>query len=81
VRGDLAALLAAAGDFPVAGISCLASGTSALSALDGGTAPAGGGFFYLVRAESCSGAGSYDGGAGQARGRDAAIGLAPGACP
>ena len=80
VRGGLAALLAAHGNFALAGDVChpaIVSGTFQDATLPG----AGDGFWYLVRGVNCGGHGTFDGGdAGQVGSRDAGI-AASGACP
>ncbi len=80
VRGGLGALLAAAGDFALAGETChpaIVSGTYQ----DADLPAAGDGFWYLVRGVNCGGHGTFDGGdPGQVGSRDAGI-AASGACP
>jgi hypothetical protein len=83
VRGDLSTLRSSGGDFTSATQTCSvddAGGTS-LSITDDSPA-VGSGFWYLARAVSCGGNGTYDsGGPGQAGPRDPGINAAPSSCP
>ena len=82
VRGSLAALRAAEGSFAAATAACEGNDLSATSQPVTATPPAGDAFWYLVRAVSCAGEGSYDSGApSQAGSRDAGIAASAGACP
>jgi N-acetylneuraminic acid mutarotase len=81
IKGDLAALTASGGDFSSSLVTCLEEGTDR-SAEDAAPVPAGGGFFYLVRAQAECKSGSYvGGGAGELPGRDAEIEAAGAGCP
>ena len=82
VRGRLAALRSSGGDFTTSVDACLANDTAA-SSLDDPAAPAGGdGFYYVLRAASCAGDGTYDSGsASQVGSRDAEIAASPYHCP
>lgn len=81
-RGALNALRSGDGDYTIATSACLASGTGATSASDTLTPPDGDGSWYLVRAQSCGGNGSYDDpSASQSGARDAEIVASAPACP
>jgi hypothetical protein len=75
VRGGIGVLASSAGDFSVATQTCLANDVYGTSAADATLPPEADGFWYLVRAASCGGAGSYEGG------RDAEIAASGAACP
>jgi hypothetical protein len=82
VGGTLSVLGGTAGNFTSATDRCVANDLASTAVDDGATPSLADGFWYLVRAVSCVGAGTYDdGGAGQQGVRDAEIGAAPGACP
>jgi len=82
VSGTLSVLGGTAGSFTSATERCLANDLASTAVDDGATPSIADGFWYLVRAVNCVGAGTYDdGGAGQTGARDAEIGAAPGACP
>ena len=82
VQGDLGILRSTGGDFSLATQTCLANDLSATVAPANDMPAAGGISFYLMRAENCGGAGTYDSGMpGQAAPRDAGINAAPAACP
>jgi hypothetical protein len=81
VRGTLSTLLPA-GDFAASVDSCLDSNEAMTSTIDPAVPAAGDGFWYLVRAESPAGRGTYDeAGGGQQGARDAGIGASPDRCP
>jgi hypothetical protein len=82
LRGGLVSLRASMGSFQTATQACLADDLAATS-IDDPEAPAvADGFWYLVRAVSCGGAGSWDGPGGAQQGsRDAEIAASPEACP
>ncbi len=70
-RGSLATLLASAGDFTSSGDTCLANDLAAAALVDADQPLAGEGFWYLLRAVNCGGAGSFDtGDPGQSGTRD-----------
>jgi uncharacterized membrane protein len=82
--GDLLELRAEAGDYAsLSTAACLGNDLAATSVSTGGGLPApGGGYFFLVRAVGCAGAGTYDDtGSGQSGSRDAGIQASPEACP
>ena len=81
VYGNLGALNASGGNFTTSIAGCVAENTTALQVVHDAVPPAGGAFFYLVRASSCAGPGTWDSGAAsQVGSRDAEIGAAPGTC-
>ncbi len=81
VRGSLATLLAARGNFAAATDACLANDLSG-AALDDAAVPVpADGFFYLVRAAGCSNGTFDDVSAGQDGTRDPGIAAAPATCP
>jgi N-acetylneuraminic acid mutarotase len=81
-RGVLGALRAGGGDFTPSVDACLASGQAGTTASDPAPAPPADGFWYLVRANNCAGAGSFDEGiASQIGARDAEVGASLLACP
>jgi hypothetical protein len=78
VRGDLGALRATGGDYRVATDLCMASESSALSAPSALSPPAGGAYWFLLRARG----GSYDAWDSMlAASRDAGIDAAAVSCP
>src|SRR4029079_2266557 len=81
-RGSLRLLTQSGGDFATATEACLGTGLSGPS-LPLGTAPAAGdGWWVLVRAVGCGGAGSFnDAPASQVGTRDPGIASSPQACP
>ncbi len=80
VRGSLDVLASSAGDFSTSTHTCLGNDIPTLVVSDSDQ-PAGG-FWYLVRAISCGGSGSYDTTSPhQAGGRDAEVSASPNACP
>ncbi|MBP7148404.1 MAG: hypothetical protein KBD01_12735 [Acidobacteria bacterium] len=82
VRGDIAALLAAGGDFSGATDRCLANDQAGTTATDLGRPAAGTGLWYLVRGRNCGGTASYDEGKpGQQGHRDRTINGSGAACP
>jgi hypothetical protein len=82
LRGSLADLRATGGDFALAATACLAPHSRYLSLADHDPPVAGEGWWYLLRPELTSGAGSYDsGGAVQAAPRDAQIAASGVTCP
>jgi hypothetical protein len=82
VRGGLGILRQSDGDFSQATDTCLADDVASTSLTDAATPAIADGFWYLVRAVSCGGAGTYDeGAASQAMGRDAEIAAASETCP
>ena len=82
VRGDLGILRTSGGNYAPSTLACLANDTTALSAAFPGQPLPGQGFWSLVRAGNCAGAGTYDEvGSGQQGSRDAGIAAAPAACP
>ncbi len=82
VRGGLAALRASDGNFTTSLDACLTDDTPASSVDDAAAPPGGDGFYYVLRAASCAGAGTYDSGStSQVASRDAEIAAAPAACP
>ncbi len=81
VRGVLSSLLAA-GDFSASVDNCLALNQSSTTAIDTLVPTTGNGFWYLVRAESVAGKGTYDEASGGQNGwRDAEIAASPQSCP
>jgi hypothetical protein len=81
IRGSVAALRSSHGDFSAATTACLANDTP-LTWYDDPAAPLSGGSWYLVRASSPGGVGSYDDGStSEIAPRDSAIALSPSACP
>jgi N-acetylneuraminic acid mutarotase len=82
VRGGLNVLLDSGGNFASAMQSCLANDQAATSALDAGTPPLNGGFWYLIRGLNCGGVGSYsDTGGVPTDTRDTGIAASVSACP
>lgn len=79
VRGDVAALLGARGDF--AGGACLGAALPGTSYPDGADPARGAAFWYLVRARNGAGPGTWDDAGGLARSRDASLAAAAGTCP
>jgi hypothetical protein len=81
VYGNLGALNASGGNFTTSIQGCVAENTAALQVVHDALPPVGGAFFYLLRASSCAGPGTWDSGAAsQVGSRDAEIGAAPGTC-
>ncbi len=81
VRGSLATLRSSRGDFAAATDACLANDT-AVSWYDDDTPAPEGGSWYLVRAISAAGVGSYDDGSpAEAASRDPGIASSGVACP
>ena len=79
VQGSLATLASTQGDFTTAFMACIGSHLTVTSAGVPGSAPAGGGYWYLVRPASCSTPGTFAE-PGQAAPRDAEIAAAPAGC-
>jgi hypothetical protein len=81
VRGGLQPLRSA-GELHVAATDCLENNLAATSSDDFTVAVVGQGFWYLLRAESCGGNGSYNTGSSKQIGsRDAEIAASGHACP
>ena len=80
VRGSLNTLRSSDGDFSLATTTCRGDDIASTT-LDDTNTPTGDGFWYLVRAESCGGNGSYDGGGSQSGARDLEIEASGVACP
>ena len=81
VRGSLAALRSTNGSFGASTTGCLAN-DSTTSAYDDAAPPDDGGSWYLVRANSAAGAGSYDDGSpSQSGSRDPGVAASGAACP
>jgi len=77
VRGDLDQLLATAGDFTWATLTCEANDLVGTVLAEADAPPAGRGFWYLVRAASCRAVGTWDsGGPAQQGSRDDEIAAA-----
>lgn len=75
-------LLASGGDFDVATEACLGQNQAATTIDDASSLSTGEGAWYLLRAISCGGDGSYDsGGAQQSGQRDAEVAASGAACP
>ncbi len=81
VRGGLNSLRSTGGDFTTSTQLCLTDDQMTLSYVDPALPAGGEGLWYLVRAVSCGGAGSYDGPGAQVGSRDAEISLSPNGCP
>ncbi len=82
VKGDPEQLLATGGDFAAATAACLATHLGTTGVIDLQSNEAGRNDWYLVRAENCGGAGSFDGAEpGQVASRDASIAASSNACP
>ncbi len=82
VRGGLGVLRSTAGDFAAATDGCVANDLVATTIDDATGPPIADGYWYLVRAVNCGGAGSYDEGAtSQTSPRDAGIARAADTCP
>ncbi len=82
VRGDVATLLATAGDFTSATNVCMGDEIPGTSTLEQATPAPGEAWWYLVRGSNCAGNGTYDSGVpGQQGSRDSEIDAAGGACP
>jgi hypothetical protein len=83
VRGVLSTLRATGGDFTASVDACLANDASQPQGQDDATAPAGNGFWYLVRAvNACTEPGTYDDTIPpQVGSRDSEIDASPNACP
>ncbi len=80
LRGDLDVLRDSGGDFSAAVSECLADDLPETSFTEQDDPE--GNAFYLVRAQNCRGAGTWDsGGPGQHDPRDAEIAASPNACP
>ena len=81
-RGSLSLLQSAHGNFTAAATDCLESALRANTYSDTDRPAAGNGFWYLVRAVSCGGHGTWDEGApSQAAPRDAGMQDSPAVCP
>jgi len=81
-RGSLATLRTSHGDFSTATTDCLESALRANTSTDGDSPNAGDGFWYLVRAVSCGGHGTWDSGApSQVGSRDNEMLAANAVCP
>lgn len=82
VTGSLVSLHSSSGNFAIATADCLGNNQPAATFDHAPAPPAGGGFWYLVRARSCGGAGSYDSSVPPQVGlRDAEIAASGLACP
>jgi len=82
VRGGVGALVASGGDYSASPLVCVANDTASTTVNDTDAPATANGFWYLVRAVSCGGAGTYDTTSPrQSGGRDAEIAAAAGACP
>jgi hypothetical protein len=82
VRGDLAALIQSGGSFTAATRTCVADDATETHVDDPDDPAAEHGFWYLLRAGNCAGAGSYDSvDASQVAPRDAGIAASGAACP
>jgi len=81
-RGDLSILATSGGDFSAATQACLANNLGGVSMEVADMPAMGSGFWYLVRAVNCGGAGTYDSGSsGQVGSRDPGLAASPFACP
>jgi hypothetical protein len=80
VQGSLSILRSTGGDFSVATTACLGDDVTSTT-IDVTNTPDGTAYWYLVRAESCGGNGSYDEGGSQTGSRDAEIATSGVACP
>jgi len=82
-RGDVAALRSSGGDFSAATETCLGDDLAEPRTEDPDTPATGAAWWYLVRAATCGGAGTWDSPvpAGQAASRDPGLAAAPAGCP
>jgi hypothetical protein len=81
-RGGMGLLRQTGGDFSIATDACLADDQPSMTIEDADPVAVGDGYWYLVRAANCGGAGTYDNGfPSQEPGRDAEIASAPWSCP
>ncbi len=83
VRGDVATLLSTGGDYAAATEECLGNDLAEPRATDPDAPPPAAARWYLVRAATCGGNGTWDTPAdpGLVNGRDAGLAAAPPACP
>lgn len=82
-RGDAATLRSSGGDFAAATETCLGDDLAAPRAEDPDAPASGGAWWYLVRAATCGGDGTWDAPApaGQSASRDPGLAAAPAGCP
>lgn len=82
IRGSLGPLKAGAGDFTSATQACLANDTASRSMTDADLPAPGEGWWYLMRADGCTGGSTYETGTPSQVGlRDPEIGFAADRCP
>ena len=82
VRGRINMLRTSGGDFTYATVACVTNNAAATTVNDPAATPFGGGYYFLVRANGCSGA-TYDDGSGtrQVGSRDTETAASSKACP
>jgi hypothetical protein len=82
VRGRIYMLRNSGGDFAYATVACVTNNLAATTVNDAAATPIGGGFYFLVRANGCSGS-TYDerSGTQQAGSRDVETATSSNACP
>jgi hypothetical protein len=82
VRGSLVVLESSGGNFTTATTNCLGNDLSTTTIDDNQPLAAGQGYWYLLRAVNCGGAGTYNSGApSQTGSRDAEIAASGHPCP
>ncbi|MBP7149581.1 MAG: hypothetical protein KBD01_18795 [Acidobacteria bacterium] len=81
IRGDVEVLLVSGGDFEASTGECVANDETATTITDAAPVAEGHAAWYLVRAQHCGGAGTYDDGDGLATTRDPGIAGAAASCP